>query len=574
MPMPQPDTKFPPPPCDKAYDDIAEWAKWWVGTSSDLQNYHSQGRKAGQARRGFIDKAKDFFSTDTGQGATATASATTSIVMHLPVAADIFQQSAKLLYAYPPMFKPAAVVSLEKAVDEETGEELPTGKVIEQVDKKAQDRLDDLMNGDRAAAALLAHAEATAALGGGVLRCVWDEELAPDGPWFEHVDADLCLPTFTWSRLTDVLFWTDYPDGDDWYRHFELYVPGGIEHALYKGTKDNVGWPVSLNEHPATEDLADDFEQLPNGNYGKATGFDGLACVYVPNRRPNPAWRRSQKLKMWGASDIANDVIPLLAAIDEVWSSLMRDVRQGKGRLIVSDSLVNTLGAGKGSWIDADAEYIERVQDGMGQNDQAMVEQVQFAIREGAHLTVIEAILREVLRRVGISPLTFGVQSEGVSAVTATEITSHTRDSVTTTLAKRRLATPELTDLAEALMAIDAEHFGGPGCDEIDVIWPPEVQVSDEEKARTLTMLTDYISLYEAVKYLHPNWDEEQVQAEMALIREDKKAAMPAVDPFGFTEGQADEGSDRPSADEGERSGANPSSAADTGAAPGTGSNR
>ena len=210
----------------------------------------------------------------------------------------------------------------------------------------------------------------------------------------------------------------------------------------------------------------------------------------------------------------------------------------------------------------------------MGQNDQAMVEQVQFAIREGAHLTVIEAILREVLRRVGISPLTFGVQSEGVSAVTATEITSHTRDSVTTTLAKRRLATPELTDLAEALMAIDAEHFGGPGCDEIDVIWPPEVQVSDEEKARTLTMLTDYISLYEAVKYLHPNWDEEQVQAEMALIREDKKAAMPAVDPFGFTEGQADEGSDRPSADEGERSGANPSSAADTGAAPGTGSNR
>lgn len=594
--LPKENEDWPLRAYEEGFDAIDEWADWWAGTASRFQNYYSAGQSTQQrGPRTRWGKLKDgFFGTEKGneQGVAKASPSSSSVTIHLPVAGACIRMNAALMYSYPPLFKPADTddsVPADMAV-----EETPTPPAIDPTDPLApppepkpeepvvqpsdpsQERLDELVNGDVFGALLMAHGESTGALGGGVLRVVWDDEVDPTGPWIEHLDADACIPEFTWGRLRAITFWTEHKKGDDTvWRHFEEYKRGMIEHALYEGSKTNVGRRVPLTECPATADLANSLvliapgvpgeapealdpavlmEGVENGEdiefvVGELTGYDGIAAVYIPNRTPNPQWRKDPQLKNWGMSDLSPDVLPLLAAADEVWSSLMRDVRQGKGRLVISESLLQTLGGGKGSWLDTESEYIEKVSDTLEADAKPVIEQVQFQIREGAHLAVLEAIMREVLRRIGISPMTYGL-TEGVVATTATEVRAHKADSITTVLAKRRLATPNLAGVVEALMAIDQMHFAGPGLEGgVDVHWPAEVQISDEEKARVISLMADALSTYEKVKYFHDDWDEIQIQTELKRLKNDTPAP-PVMDPFGFGNPAVDENKDAPEDDD------------------------
>ena len=574
MALPRNNSPWPPKPFNEVFRDVEEWQVWWEGTSTKLQNYYMPG-VVNSSGQGLIERLVNAFK----QGKPEPMRMTHKRI-HLPVAGDVARIMAQLMYGQPPLF----VIARETETvhnDEKGIDELRT--VEDTAADERQTLLDKLANNERFQSKLLAAEEGCSALGGHFMRVVWDADVVPDMPWIDFVDADRAIPEFVFGQLQAITFWSEVKgEKDVIWRHLQRYERGAITHALYKGSADNIGMVTPLNEHSLTAALAGDEETAPLVDaYGRQeTGAKGLAAVYVPNRRPNPAWRYNDQTRELGYSDFSKDVIPVFVAIDEVWTSLMRDVRQGKGRMVVSENLLEVLGAGNGTAFDADREWFSPVAESIDSEGKPVIEQVQFEIRDGAHLAILDALLKEALRRIGISPMTFGIVD--TVATTATEVRAHTRDTNQTVVAKRRLRTPELVDILTDLMAVYDKHFGS-GVDEedpdreltleeiladpepeveyeIEVEWPDVVGDSMEEKARTLSLLEQAgaMSLREKVAYLHDDWDDDRIDAEVAAIEAEKKAAAPVIaDPFGGGESQGGE--------EGPESDANDSKGPDTG---------
>lgn len=156
----------------------------------------------------------------------------------------------------------------------------------------------------------------------------------------------------------------------------------------------------------------------------------------------------------------------------------------------------------------------------------------QFAIRVTEHLQIIDSWTREVLRRVGYSPLTFGL-SEGNSAATATEITAKTTASNTTRTGKHRLWGNTLTRLSRTLLEIDAAQFktGVTVDEDLQIQWPP-VRESAYNRSLTAKALREAkaASTQTIVALVNPDWDDETVKAETERILNEDRVEF--ADPF------------------------------------------
>lgn len=125
--------------------------------------------------------------------------------LHIPLAADIANTSASLLFSEPPTF----------TVD----------------DRATQTRLDELTEAGGVANTLLEAAEVAAALGGVFLRVTWDASLTPR-PLLTAVHADSALPEFRFGQLVAVTFWHELPsDSATVWRRLERHEPGHILHG-------------------------------------------------------------------------------------------------------------------------------------------------------------------------------------------------------------------------------------------------------------------------------------------------------------------------------------------------------
>src|SRR6266702_2231320 len=477
MAMPAIKSDWPPKPFDEAFTDIAEWAVWWEGTSAKLTNfYFSRGTLYNALPMGLRQRSaaatQAFFGRQDGryQGGPA------SLQLHLPVPGAIARKMANIMFATAPHFGIEVEDKGDVGVDDDTDAE----ELEEETDPR-ETRIDELLDSDVFKALLLEAAESWSALGGTYLRVVWDEATVPDRAFVDKVDHDHAIPMFAWGVLKEVIFWSEIGTTKDGgvLRHFQRYLPGYIDHAVYEGTTSNVGIKVDLASVQVI-DFTDLIESMDETGM-VPTGYEGVAAVYVPRRKPNPSWRAKTQLKYMGYSDFSRDVIPLFACIDEAWTSLMRDVRQGKGRLIIAENLLELLGPGRGSGFDMTREMFSPVGESLDDTGRPLIEQVQFQIRVQEHLDVIRGLLLEILRRVGISPLTFGL-SEQV-ATTATEVKAWTADTLETQDAGQRYWGPALRDIAIALLAVDADKFpDGVAVDDIELEWPASVELSDTER--------------------------------------------------------------------------------------------
>jgi hypothetical protein len=429
---------------------------------------------------------------------------------HLPVAADLCRMSSQLLFAAPPMF----------TVPDKQG------------NNPAKTRLDRIVNTPGTHSALLEGAFYAAGLGGVYLRLVWDVDVA-DHVMLDIVDADRAIPDFRWGHLVGVTFWDKLtaPGGTSeqavW-RHLERHEPGRILHGLYKGTDGKLGAAQPLEDHPDTAGYA----LLVDAEGAIATGVKGLTAAYVPNARPMPAWRTNAKLCDLGKPDLAGGVEPLMQDIDEAWSSLMRDLRLGKGRLVVPEYMLTNLGAGMGAAFDADQEIFTPLSMPPSDMNVKQISAEQFDIRVEEHLGVINAALREVLRATGYSPLTFGMPDE--VAATATEIHSREKDSLQTRGSKIRHWSAALGPLVTTLLQLDALvfHSGATVSEDVDLAWPdgarePLLVRSQSVQAMALAQAA---STETRVRIMQPDLDAADVAKEADLIRAEQGMAVP--DPF------------------------------------------
>lgn len=488
-------------------------AVWWEGDPARLQgHYRRQTQRPkvtpNQFAGGVKGAAARFW-----HGPPPSAEATPK--MHVPIAGDIAAASAAILFGNAPTFTAPTV----------NGE----------VQEGAQLRIDALLNTDGVASDLLVAAESCAALGGVYGRVVWDTTHTPE-PRIEWVDVDNAYPRFVYGTLVEVTFWDILPNiqGDKHtYRHRTTYVPGGIRHELLAGRADDMGSPVPLTDHPTTAPLA----ALVNEDSTIPTGCARVAAAFVPNRKPVVQWRGHPQLRHMGKSDFGPDIIGLMDALDEAYTSLMRDLAVGKGRIIASESLLKSGRPGSGFSFDVDREVFARVGDMPGKSGtiEPMLEAHQFAIRTTEHLELCADLVHRIITRAGYSPATFGLGQDG-GQQTATEVRAKYTATIQTHRVKSRHWDAALTHLAWCVLDIDYA-LGNVGAVLLEE--RPEVDIAEAvaesvfERAQTIQALdvARAASTRTRVQLAHPEWDAARVDEEAALIMSEQGLTIP-TDPF------------------------------------------
>lgn len=495
MPLPSSDQTWPP--IDPVVQsDLADWDAWYSAEPDRLEaryegrgTYGTPNRPAQYAGgiRGRV--ARWFWGNPVPAGERRTK-------LHIPLAGDIARTSSGLLFSEPPK-----LIS-----DSET----------------TQARLDKLVE-KGLHPTLLESGELCAALGGAYYRVVWDEEIS-DRPWIDTVAADRAVPEFRYGKLVAVTFWTVLADPDDptgrrVFRHLEKHERGRIYHGLYEGTATQLGAARPLADHPATAPLASEVDEFGGLDTGAP---DHLTASYMPNVRPARGWRHIPSASGWGQSDFQG-IESILDALDEAWSSWMRDIRLGKGRIVVADALLQSQGPGKGAVWNEDQEVYAGLNMLPRAGDASPITPVQFAIRVAEHRDTCSALVEQAARQAGYSAATFGETGDG-TAVTATEIRARQRRTLMTRARKALYADPAIADIVAALLAVEAgPRFGVQG---LDLTEPPRVEFEDSisESAGELATTAELLRRAEAastetlVRMMHPDWDNDQVAREVDAV--------------------------------------------------------
>lgn len=435
--------------------------------------------------------------------------------LHLPIASDIASTSADLLFSEP--------VILTAAEDQQA--------------TTTQDRLDELA--EALHAPLLEAAEVSAGLGGVYLRAVWDKAVQPDGPWVSPVHADAAIPEWAYGMLRAVTFWRVLVNENARVvRHLERHEPGVIEHAVYEGTADRLGRAVPLKGFAETAGLVEAL----NADGVIETGTELLTAAYVPNMRPNRLWRSLPGACHLGRSDYSGSE-SLMDALDETWSSWMRDLRLGKGRVMLPEYMLQRGGVGQGAYFDTEQEYYAPLTMAPNVTGPQQITPQQFAIRVTEHRDTALELMARIVGAAGYSGQTFGLT--GDVALTATEVAARERKSLITRDKKGLYWRPAVAHMVQVLQQLGNAHFGwGVSAERPTAQLPDAVQPDQRSVAETADLLNRAIaaSIETRVKLVHPDWDDEQVQAEVERIKDEQGVGVAAADAFGTS----DEGDERP----------------------------
>ena len=419
--------------------------------------------------------------------------------IHVPIAADICSTASDLLF----------------------GEE-PTIEVVdarENVVRAAQDRMEEIRRMNGFHATLCEAAESGAALGDCYLKCVWDADNAT-GPGIMLVQGDSGWPEYALGQLCAIHIFSVVDTeggGRDVWRTHEVYEPGRITTELFRGSAETLGERQELGI------LLPDIEPVV-----ELPGREMLA-VHIPNMRPNRRFRGT----MLGRSDIEG-LRGLMDALDEAYSSWIRDIRLGKARQLIPaeylrrtpeeifgenprgvptfefDEDVETLAA-----IDADPEKV-----GGG-----AITSVQFDIRAEEHHKTCQNLIVQIVQAAGYAPQTFGIDIQGM-AQSGTALHIREKRSFSTTAKKQAYWKDALERLLTAVCHLDARLWPGAGSGAdthvhvrfADVLG---TDLSEMSQAMQLLWQAQAVSAETRVQMLHPDWTAKQRAAEAARIREE-----------------------------------------------------
>ena len=509
MPLPENGQAWPPALLQPISKTLSEWSAWYEGTPEALGSVYSTQQRDATAPdragglRGFMHRM--------WWGRQPSGSAERADQSHIPIAADLARVSADLLYADAP--------------------ELSTEH------KENQTRLDLYLPDIHAG--LAAGAELGAVLGGRYHRVTWDRQLL-NHSFLSTVDADAAFPEFRWGRLVAATFWyvlSDDKASQTVWRHLERHElddngDGLILHGLYEGTRANLGMARPLTEHPTTEPLAEAIDAQGALVEGRTPG---LAIAYIPNQTPQRRWRQHPIGRHLGRSDF-DGVEPLMDNLDEAFSSWMRDLRIGKGRIIVPAYMLRDNGPGMGAAFDMDRSVYDTLNIPDAEGKVPPIIPQQFAIRYEEHQATCQEIVRQIVQTAGYSAQTFGESSDASGAMTATEVKARERRTFRTRDRKVRNETPAITALLTKMLTIDTAVFGAKGLDPSE---PITVTFADNIEDSPLTLAQTSLALFQAkaastntlVAMMHPEWTDEQVTTETDLIFTEQQTV---TDPFSL----------------------------------------
>lgn len=519
MPLPEdPKAPWPPKTLKPILHDMAEADAWYSGDVERLRGFYGQ-TAATPATSGHLPATNRPAGLVKFWPRRAADKTTSRTQMHVPIAADIASTSADLLFS-----EPVRLV-IPHAADE------PGSSA-----GVAQERLDELVDRGGVHTTLMEAAEVCAAIGGVYLRAVWDDPDRLPAPTVTVVHADAAAPEWRWGRLVAVTFWTvvHSENGKVW-RHLERHEPGVILHGLYVGERDKLGRRESMTAHPTTEALLDGDDR----DYDESTSIltvelpaalaNDLTVRYVPNVRPN----RRHRHTLHGRSDF-DGTYGLMDALDETWSSWMRDLRLGQARILASQDALGLRGRGKGAVLDVDQEVFTPLDMEPTVDGKPMIEQVQFELRVQEHAETSLALVERIVSTAGYSPQSFGLHIEG-RAESGSALRVREGKTLRTGGRKQRYWTPEVTDLCEILLVLDREVYGTQVEPARPVVrWGDSLVDDPQEQATTVEMLrrAQAASIRTRVQMAQPHLEGRELEDEVARIEAEE--GLRVADPTGL----------------------------------------
>lgn len=417
--------------------------------------------------------------------------------IHVPIIADIARTSADLLFSDEPRF----TVFHDDTEGNETD---------------SQKRLEQILEGSGVHALLPEAAETASAMGDVYFKCTWSKD--DDMPRLSVVQPDTAIPEYILGQLKYIHFFTPViidREKNEWIRIYECYSEDSIHMEVFKGDSLNIGTrlPDSLIYELGYE------PDIP-------MPVKGIAACHIPNVRPNKTFRSS----MMGRAD-GDGLRDLCDALDETYTSWIRDIRLAKARLIVpaeylKRSPANMLEgiAASGSWeFDPDVEtYV--AMDISTDSGVAPITPSQFSIRASEHAATCNELVRTILSQAGYSPQTFGVDINGhAESGTALAIREHKSSS---TRDKKQLYWQRpLERLLTFVLKLDSVLYPDAGSDGEDIVrieFNSSMGFDMGSTAQIVATLMNAQAVSDEVKIrmLHPDWSEQQINAEIERVKE------------------------------------------------------
>lgn len=422
--------------------------------------------------------------------------------IHVPLAADIASVSADMLFCERPRF---TIFDDDKEKDESA----------------KQNRLDEIMRKNNVFNKLHEAAELAAAGGDVFLKVAYDVE-SRDYPVLMVVSTEDALPEWRLSELVCVHFFTllrQEKDGNRIWRLYERYERGKIYSAVYCGDSGSLGTesPGLLEELGLEQELT-----LP---------VDLLAAVQVFNMKPS----RVRTGVEYGRSDFEGQR-DQLDALDEAFSSWMRDIRLAKARLIVPADFLRRkpdgmfAGDSKLTW-DFDEDVETYVAMDIANDRDMKITPSQFAIRSAEHAQAVETLMCNCISMAGYSPQSFGLQING-SAESGTALHIREKKSYTTRGKKINYWDSPLEHILTVILQLDRTLYRTPGIhdkDRVQVNFPDVLTTDIETVAASANLLhTAQVASYETlIKMQHPEWTSKQISEEVNLIMREYGVASP-----------------------------------------------
>ncbi|GLW91790.1 hypothetical protein Aglo03_26060 [Actinokineospora globicatena] len=490
-----PGSPWPPPGHSRMRARWQSWLAWWGGDPAELKQHTPASAPGGYWHRRALKPGQS--------------------EIHVPLAADICRTSAELVAGDTPAI------------------------VWDDDDTTVQAACDDLLQQVGFANTLLEGVETGAAMGDWYLRPTWDLAVS-DLPTLTVAAADEVLPTFRFGRLRDCVFvtvldapsgWNARGKGEVW-RWLEHHEPNQIRHELWLGTETSVGTLLPLTDHPTTADLDGviDTKEIRPG---------GILAERIPNDLPNPLAR---PLPL-GRSDLQG-IETLLDQLDAAWDSWMRDLDLGKMRIMLSREMLQPVATsgkwGRGSSAPAkgfdidDAAFVPLEMPMEDGGKVTPITPIEFKLRVQEHADTVFALVETIVQRAGYAPQTFGMNVDG--QLSGTAMRRREQRSYRTRDRKRRYARAAIERAVETLMLINSlPPFNGPKPTQRPTLEWRETDQSDPlETAQTIELLrrAKALSTEYAVRMTHPDWDDDQITAEVKAIEKEEQASL-APSPFG-----------------------------------------
>ena len=413
--------------------------------------------------------------------------------IHIPLAADIASVSADMLFCERPRF---AIFDDQK----------------ERNESAKQNRLDEIMRKNNVFNKLHEAAELAAAGGDVFLKVSYDTQIR-DYPVLLVVPTGDALPEWRLGELIAVHFFTvlkQETNGSRIWRLYERYERGYVISSVFCGDSSTLGHetPELLNELELVPEL-----RLP---------IDDIAAVQVFNMRPS----RVRSGPEYGRSDFEGQR-DQLDALDEIFSSWLRDIRLAKARLIVPGEFLRRKpdgafsGENKFTW-DFDEDVETYVAMDIANDKDMKITPSQFAIRSAEHAKAAETLMCNIISMCGYSPQSFGLQING-SAQSGTALHIREKKSYTTRGKKINYWDSPLERILTVILQLDRALYHTPGIhdkDRVQVDFPDVLTTDISTVAQAVNMLhTAQAASYETlIRMQHPEWTAKQIQDEVDLV--------------------------------------------------------